>query len=128
MTRSTPLLALAALACLTSAPAVAEDVLDGWARRGSVYERIDMDGGTPLSCAALCESDQQCRAWVWTQSALTGSYDSCALLSSVPTAYPAPGQATGLSPALADRLDTAMDRPLSQRETLAIREVIRNRH
>ncbi len=124
MIRAAHVAVLAALGVLVSAPVDADDILEGWARRGSVYERIDMDDGTPLACAALCGADNQCRAWVWTQSELTGNYDTCALLGSVPTAYPAPGQATGLSPALADHLDAAMERPLSSREVQAIRDVI----
>lgn len=123
MARIIRLAALTGLGLLLAAPAGAEDVLNGWARRGSVYERIDMDDGTPQACAALCRADGQCRSWVWTRSDLTGSYEMCALLSSVPTAYPAPGQATGLSPRIAERLDMAMDRAPSSRESRALHEV-----
>lgn len=113
---------------LGTSPAVADDMLEGWARRGAVYDRIDLDGGSPLACAALCREDRQCRSWVWTQSAVTGSYESCALLSATPTAYRAPGQVTGLSPVIADRLDAAMDRPPSAREEQALADVAASPH
>ncbi|WP_238934794.1 PAN domain-containing protein [Maricaulis parjimensis] len=122
------ILGLTALACATSAPALADDVLDGWARRGAIYQRIDMDAGTPQACAALCAGERQCEAWVWTRAELTGSYETCSLLSAALPPYRAPGQVTGLSPILSDRLDAAMERAPSARETRALQDAVDGPH
>ena len=119
--------ALAALVLLALAPvtgpAFADDVLDGHARRGAVYLRIAMEDLTPPACAALCDGDSRCRSWVWTRAELTGSDASCALLSAAPTPYAAPGQVTGLSRDLRDRLEAVAERAPAPRELLGLRAV-----
>lgn len=104
-----------------ASPAIADDVLDGWARRGSVYDRIDMDEGTPRACSALCDRDAMCRAWVWTRPGLNGPDAQCALLASAPTPYRAPGQSTGLAQVLVDVIEAAAERSPSPREIEALR-------
>lgn len=104
--------------------AIADDVLDGWTRRGSVYQRIDMDGGTARGCAAICASDSQCQSWVWTISGLESPWEMCSLLSAAPTARLAPGHITGLSQALTTRIDEAITRAPSLREQAALRAAL----
>ncbi|WP_323762587.1 PAN domain-containing protein [Maricaulis sp.] len=119
-----PLRALA-IGCLASlaatSPALADDVLEGHARRGAVYQRLVLENLTPDACSALCDADIQCRSWVWTRAELTGSQPGCALLSAAPTPYHAPGQVTGLSRALADHIEAAAERPASAREIPGLR-------
>ena len=112
-------LCLALLAPLSHA--LADDVLDGWTRRGSVYQRIDMDGVTPNGCAEICSSDGQCQSWVWTRAGMEGPWEMCSLLSAAPTARRAPGHITGLSRTLTDRIDEAVTRDPSLREQAVLR-------
>jgi len=114
--------ALAAL-CLTSlaiAPTAADDVLEDHARRGAIFERLTAASLTPDACAALCSADNSCRSWVWTRAELTGTDPGCALLSATPTPYRAPGQVTGLSQSIADQIESATERPPSDREIRAL--------
>lgn len=108
--------------CLTAAGsfAWADGVLEGHARRGAVYERITMDGGTERACAALCDCDAMCRSWVLTRPGLQGPDSQCALLSATPTPYAAPGQTTGLSARIAAAIEAASDRPPDAREIPAL--------
>jgi hypothetical protein len=109
-------------------PAVAGDRLEGWARRGAVYQRTPMDGGTAQACAALCARDRQCRSWVWTRPGLDGPDAQCALLSSAPTPYRAPGQTTGLGVELVRSIEEAATRPPTQREIDALRATLTEPH
>lgn len=111
-----------------TASAGADDVLEGWARRGATYAFIPMDSGTPRACAALCGEDGMCKSWVWTQPGLNGPDAQCALLSATPTPYRAPGQTTGLAPALARQIEAAAERPPTQREVEALRATLQNVH
>ena len=53
----------ALLALGLTAPAVlADDILEGHARRGAVYQRLTMEDLTPQACAALCAGDGQCQS------------------------------------------------------------------
>jgi hypothetical protein len=113
------------------APAHAGDVLDGWTRRGSVYQRIDMDGVTPNGCAEMCTADGQCQSWVWTRAGMESPWEMCSLLSAAPTARRAPGHITGLSRRLTDRIDEAVTRDPSAREQAVLRAALyapRNRN
>lgn len=114
---------LAALAC--GAPAFADDVMEGHARRGAVYARILMEDLTANACAALCDGDGQCQSWVWTRAELTGTDPGCHLLSAAPTPYRAPGRVTGLSGQLSDRIEAAAERAPSPREEDALRATLR---
>jgi hypothetical protein len=105
-----------------SGPAGADDVLEGWTRTGSVYQRIDLDGGTARTCAAICNGDQQCRAWVWTLPGLEGPDARCGLLSASETPRPAPGRVTGLSEEIAAWYNAAAERPPTEREIEALLE------
>lgn len=120
-------LALPALLALgLTAPAVlADDILEGHARRGAVYQRLTMEDLTPQACAALCAGDGQCQSWVWTRAELTGTDPGCDLLSAAPTPYRAPGQVTGLARSLSERIDAAAERPPSARELPALRATLR---
>ncbi len=111
--------------CLAAGPALADDVMEGHARRGAVYARILMEDLTPNACAALCNGDGQCQSWVWTRAELTGSDPGCHLLSAAPTPYRAPGQVTGLSRRLGDRIEAAAERAPSAREEAALRATLR---
>lgn len=106
-----------------SSAANAGDVLDGWTRRGSVFQRIDMDGGTARGCAEICATDSQCQSWVWTRAGLESPWEMCSLLSAAPTARLAPGHITGLSRALAQSIDEAISRAPSLREQETFRAV-----
>ncbi|OLF72295.1 hypothetical protein AWH62_10695 [Maricaulis sp. W15] len=106
-------------------PALADDVMDGHARRGAVYQRMTQPDLTPQACAALCDDDAMCRSWVWTRAELTGSDPGCSLLASTPTPYRAPGRVTGLSSAVSARIEATAERPPSDREMPALRAVLR---
>lgn len=123
--RSVILLPAAALFAfvLASGPARADDVMDGWSRRGAVYASIAMDGGTPASCAALCNRDGNCQSWVWTVAGLDGPDTQCALLSAAPTPFRAPGRVTGLSAELVRHIEAAAERPPSPREVNALQSL-----
>jgi hypothetical protein len=108
-------------ALLANGPTLADDLLDGWARRGAVYHRIDMDQGTTQACHALCTADDNCQSWVWTRPGLNGPDARCELLSATPTPFRSPGRTTGLSGQLSRSLDQAMDRAPSEREIRAMR-------
>ncbi len=122
------LVAVLVLAGLAVTPAVADDVLHGHARRGAVYQTLAADSLTPRACAALCDADRTCQSWVWTRAELTGSEPACSLLSAAPTPYPAPGRVTGLSQAIASRIDAAAERPPSDREIPALRATLDGPH
>lgn len=122
--RAAILLALA----LASGPANADDVMDGWSRRGAVYATIAMDDGTPASCAALCSRDGNCRSWVWTIAGLDGPDTQCALLSAAPTPFRSPGRVTGLSADLVQRIEAAAERPPSPRELNALQSMQHGEH
>ncbi|MEP3072388.1 PAN domain-containing protein [Maricaulis sp.] len=122
--RATILLALV----LASGPANADDVMDGWSRRGAVYASIAMDDGTPASCAALCSRDGNCRSWVWTIAGLDGPDTQCALLSAAPTPFRSPGRVTGLSAGLVQRIEAAAERPPSPRELNALQSMQHGEH
>jgi hypothetical protein len=100
--------------------AQADDVLSGWTRIGSVYQRIDLDGGTTRTCASICNGDPQCQAWVWTMPGLEGPDAGCSLLAASETPRPAPGRVTGLSEHIADWYDASAERPPSDREIEAL--------
>ncbi|MFY0637056.1 PAN domain-containing protein [Maricaulis maris] len=117
------LLGLGASACPASA--LADDVMEGHARRGAVYVRILMEDLTPTACSALCNGDGQCQSWVWTRAELTGTDPACHLLSAAPTPYRAPGRVTGLSSQLSDRIEAAAERAPSPREEVALRATVR---
>ena len=94
--------------------------MPGWARRGAVYQRTEMDQGTARACASLCDLDGQCQAWVWTRPGLQGPDAVCSLLSTAHTPYRAPGQTTGLGAGLRASIDSAAERPPSEREIEAL--------
>jgi ABC-type amino acid transport substrate-binding protein len=107
-------------ALLAGGAAAADDLLEGWARRGAVYHRVDMDQGTAQACEALCTADGACQSWVWTRAGLNGPDARCELLNATPTPFRSPGRTTGLSGDLSNALDRAMDRAPSERELRAI--------
>jgi len=110
-----------ALMTLTAPIAGAEGYREGWSRTGSVYDRIEMDEGTPAACEALCGRDGQCQSWSWARAGMQGPYPQCSLLMSAPTPRRTPGSVTGLAPALRDRLDAASDRAPTAAEIEALR-------
>lgn len=116
------LLLLAALSL--SYPAHADGYRDGYSRFGSVYDRIEMDGGTPAICEALCAEDAMCLSWSWSRPGLQGPDAQCALLAAAPTPQRRPGHVTGLSPALRARLDAASERAPTAREIEALRATL----
>jgi len=82
-----------------------------------------MDEGTPRACAALCNGDDMCLSWVWSQANLDGPYPMCALLTSTPTAERSPGRVTGLAQQIAERIEAAAERAPSVRERPALKAV-----
>ncbi len=109
------------LLILSAAPAVpAGAILVDHERRGGVIERPD--GLAELSanaCAAVCGLREDCMAWSWRPAAGERA-GGCALLGAVRTAVPSPGAVTGLSPALAARIEAAGERPPNARERAAL--------
>lgn len=123
--------ALTLLLLLTTAalPAMAGDILTGWTRTGSVYQRISLTEGTSAMCAALCDRDtDQCRAWVWTPAGLEGVDSQCALLASTPTPHPSPQRVTGLASEIAARIEASSERAPSAREIAALRATLPGPH
>ncbi|WP_417493590.1 PAN domain-containing protein [Maricaulis sp.] len=115
--------ALATLLILGAAavPARAGDVLTGWTRLGSVYQRTSLTDGNQTMCAALCDGQAQCRSWVWTPPGLEDVDGSCALLASTPAPRPAPQRVTGLASDIAAQIEAASERAPSAREIAALR-------
>lgn len=98
-------------------------VLENHERRGAVVARLD---GLPAeswqACAAACGLDGQCEAWTW-RAGYTGRAARCDILSAALTPLPAPGAVTGLSPALAARIEAAGDRAPTRTEIRALEAV-----
>ncbi|WP_339748439.1 PAN domain-containing protein [uncultured Maricaulis sp.] len=117
-----------ALCIPATAPAQSGDVLTGWTRTGSVYQRISLIQGTPAMCAALCDEDGQCRSWAFTPAGLDDVDSRCALLASTPTPRPAPQRVTGLASDIATRIEAAAERPPSPREITALRATLPGPH
>lgn len=92
-------------------------ILHGEERRGAVLVRL---AGPPAAswqaCAQACASLTACQAW--THHAY---HDRCTLHAAPLTPRPFPGATTGLSPALAARIEDASERPPSAREIEALR-------
>ncbi|MGP1275539.1 MAG: PAN domain-containing protein [Caulobacterales bacterium] len=90
-------------------------VLHGEERRGAVLVRLE--GAPSLSwqaCASACGYNEACQAWThhaWPQR--------CTLHNAPLTPRPFPGAVTGLSPALAAHIESAIERPPSAREQAA---------
>ncbi|WP_417468881.1 PAN domain-containing protein [Maricaulis sp.] len=114
---------LIVLACcgLTAAPASAGDVLTGWTRLGSVYQRTSLTDGNQAMCAALCDEDARCRSWVWTPPGLEDVDGSCARLAATPAPRRSPQRVTGLTSDIAAQIEAASERPPSAREIAALR-------
>ncbi len=124
---------LALILCLIlcaagAAPAQAGDVLTGWTRTGSVYQRISLVQGTPAMCAALCDGNSQCRSWVWTPAGLEDVDSRCALLASTPTPQRAPQRVTGLASDIAAQIEAASVRTPSVREIAALQAALPGQH
>lgn len=91
-------------------------ILHGEERRGAVLERLE--GAPALSwqaCAAACGYREACQAW--THNAYQ---NRCTLHAAPLPPRPFPGAVTGLSPALAARIERSIDRPPSAREREAL--------
>tara|TARA_R110002096_G_scaffold89592_5_gene203687 strand:+ start:2768 stop:3154 length:387 start_codon:yes stop_codon:yes gene_type:complete len=124
-------LALAIIFTLGTAsamPAQAGDVLTGWTRTGSVYQRLSLMQGTPAMCAALCDDDGQCRSWVWTPAGLEDVDSRCALLASTPTPQRAPQRVTGLASDITAQIEAAAERTPSAREISALQATLPGQH
>ena len=113
---------------LTAAPARAGDILHGWTRTGSVYQRVSLTDGSQAMCAALCDGQAQCRSWVWTPPGLEDIDGQCALLASTPAPHPAPRRVTGLASDIAAQIEAASERSPSAREIAALRATLPGPH
>lgn len=105
------------IASLSLAPGLPSGaVLQGEERRGAVLVRLD--GAPALSwqaCAAACGYQEACQAW--THHAWPAR---CTLHNAPLTPRPFPGAVTGLSPALAARIERSIERAPSAREREAV--------
>ena len=114
------ILALLLILQPAAAPAPSGSALDAHERRGAVIARLD---GAPAqswrACASACDLNGACQAWTWR------TLGRCDLLGSASTPRPHPGAVTGLSQGLSSRIDSSMNRPLSDRELAAIAEAAR---
>jgi hypothetical protein len=91
-------------------------ILHGEERRGAVLVRLD--GAPALSwqaCASACGYYEACQAW--THHAWQ---NRCTLHNAPLTPRPFPGAVTGLSPALAARIERTIERAPSERERGAL--------
>lgn len=103
------------------APGPAGAVLEDHARRGMTFARLDgLAAQSAPACAAVCATRDQCRAWTW-RLGFSGRPARCDLHAVAATPVPTPGAVTGLSPALAARIEAAADRAPSARERAALR-------
>ena len=127
-TRLTLPLLLLTLCAASAAPARAGDILTGWTRTGSVYQRISLVQGTPAMCAAMCDDDGQCLSWVWTPAGLEDVDSRCALLASTPTPRRSPQRVTGLTSDIAAQIEAAAERPPSAREIRALQATLPGPH
>lgn len=109
------------LLLLIAAPVLpAGAILADHERRGAVIERPDgLAEASAHACAAVCGLREDCMAWSWRPSAGMRP-GSCALLGAVRPATPSPGSVTGLSPALAARIEAAGERAPNARERAAL--------
>jgi hypothetical protein len=109
------------LLLLVAAPAVPSGaIMADHERRGGVIERPDgLAEASANACAAACGLRQGCMAWSWRPAAGERA-GGCALLGSVRPAMRSPGSVTGLSPALAARIEAAGERAPNARERAAL--------
>lgn len=109
------------LLLLFAAPAVPPGaIMADHERRGAVIERPEgLAEVSANACAAVCGLRDDCMAWSWRPAAGERS-GGCALLGAVRPAVPSPGSVTGLSPALAARIEAAGERAPNARERAAL--------
>lgn len=114
---------LIVLALLLAQPLPSGAVLEAHERRGAVTARLD---GLPAeswqACASACGLNAACEAWTWREG-FTGRAARCDILSAALTPVPAPGAVTGLSPALAARIEAAGERAPDAREIEGLQAV-----
>ena len=91
-------------------------ILQGEERRGAVLVRLTgAPAGSWQACAQACASLTACQAWTHY------AFDARCTLHNAPlTPRPFPGATTGLSPALAQRIEGAHERPPTAREIEAL--------
>ncbi|TGY89676.1 hypothetical protein E5163_00600 [Marinicauda algicola] len=111
------------LALLLVQPVPEGAVLEAHERRGAVIARLDgLPGESWQACAAACGLDRRCEAWTW-RAGFSGRSARCDILSAARTPVPAPGAVTGLSPALAARIEAAGERAPDPDEVRALEAV-----
>jgi len=111
---------LAAIVFMTAQAAPPGAVLEGHERRGGAIERLD--GAAAISsaaCGTVCARRPDCQAWTW-RTGWAGREARCELHGFAATPSPHPGAVTGLSPALAARIDAASERAPGAREISAL--------
>jgi len=109
------------LLLVIAAPAVPSGaIVADYERRGAVIERPDgLAQVSANACAAVCGLREDCMAWSW-RPALGERPGGCSLLGAVRPVVPSTGSVTGLSPALAARIEAAGNRAPNARERAAL--------
>lgn len=119
------ILGLCATLMATAPVQARDDVLPGWTRHGSVYDRQPLPQSRPGDCALVCNGDARCQSWVHVRPGLEGPEAMCLLLSTTPTAIRAPGRTTGLAQSIVIQIELAAERPPNVQEIEALRASIR---
>ena len=117
-------LALFVLFLLPVPGLAAQDIMEGYERTGSVYERLNIGQADAQRCEALCDGDMACQAWVWARPGYHGEDAQCALLSTASTPRRAPGRVTGLAAPLWQRIEAGAERAPSEREIEALQALV----
>lgn len=106
---------------LIAAPGLpAGAMLSDHERQGAVIASPDgLAEASANACAAVCGLREACMAWSW-RPAVGQRPGRCVLLGAVRPATPSPGSVTGLSPALAARIEAAGNRAPNARERAAL--------
>lgn len=117
------MIAVIALLLQTPAPAPValppSAVIENHARRGVIARHEGVAAQSVAACISACDLNAMCQAWTF-RPARSQRAARCELHPIAgPTQY-APGATTGLSPALAARIEAGAERPPSARERPAL--------
>ena len=119
------MIAVIALLLQTPAPAPValplSAVVENQARRGVIARLDGVAAQSVAACISACDLNAMCQAWTFrpTQSHRAARCELHPIAG--PSQY-APGATTGLSPALAARIEAGAERPPSARERPALGE------
>ena len=119
------MIAVIALLLQTPAPAPVtlppSAVIENQARRGVIARLEGVAAQSVAACISACDLNAMCQAWTF-RPAQPHREARCELHPIAGPSQYAPGATTGLSPALAARIEAGAERPPSARERPALGE------